>query len=460
MPPRTPSWNIFWIPIVLIAILIACQTAGPSSPIESLKELEIAQASAPIVTKATVPVNGQAPGLLSEAEKNQTNTAGSLSMAGTSCLATTGSGVLCLDQSGWNTYIPENSDLPANTISDLALCPDGSLLAAHSSGLSQFDGQGWKSFEPASPNIPDVVACDATGGIWTGNFQGVSHFDGQSWTDFPSSQLATASTANELVEDLAIGPDGSVWIATANSLAVYDGQAWQVFQERQGFDQQYFFQKIAVDAQGRIWAAHSSGLLSGADGQWQDIKNIDFISVSALALDAQGRPWVGTAAGGLWVLDGEKWIMYRQGEGELCSDSIQGLAIDERGRVWAGTAYGLSILEGERWQTYRMDNSGLGDNDIRAIVIQGKGPDLPAVVSKEPGSLSGRVVLADGQPLASAPVEICVETLGSMYFGHRPAQASLLSIKRTTTDGNGQFSYPRLPEGFYLITIQTSSGGP
>jgi len=149
--------------------------------------------------------------------------------------------------------------------------------------------------------------------------------------------------------------------------------------------------------------------------------------------------------------------MHRQGERELGSDSIQGLAIDERGRVWAGTAYGLSILEGEHWQTYRMDNSGLGDNDIRAIVIQGKGPKLPGVVEEETGSLSGRVVLTGGQPLAFAPVEICVEALGSMYFGDTPCTGQPF-VKRTATGGDGQFSYPRLPEGFYLITIQTSSG--
>jgi hypothetical protein len=101
-----------------------------------------------------------------------------------------------------------------------------------------------------------------------------------------------------------------------------------------------------------------------------------------------------------------------------------------------------------------MSNAELADQDVYALADAGAGPALGEAVEKETGSISGHLVYEDGTPLANAVLEICIETLGSTYYGDTPCsdQPFMLSGQ---TDADGNFTITDVPAGFYILTVQT-----
>ena len=367
-------------------------------------------------------------------------------------------GLSCLDENGWQIYTEENSDLPNNYLYAGTVCPDGQFAIAHINGVVLFNGAAFKQIpEMDTVSSPEGIACDADGGIWVAHFQGVSHYANGQWTTYGSDLLATGASANELVYDVKVAPDGTVWVLTSNSVASFANDTWTVFQEGQGFNASRFFSALALDANGRPWAAHSTGVDVFEDGAWTSFESTDINTPESIAVDANGQTWLGTLTGGVYLFDGNTWTNYNRDSGDLPSNHVVSLAGDSSGRVWLGTSYGLTVFDSANWQTFLMSNSGTGDNDVRFVIVTKDGPSLPAVEEKENGSLTGTIEQADGTPLADARVEICVETIGSSFFGDTPCsdQPFFLSTK---TDANGTFLIENIPAGYYVIVAETGTG--
>ena len=377
---------------------------------------------------------------------------------GMACFGSAGNGITCLDENGWQVFTRDNSPLGGDYSQGMAVCPDDRLVVAHTSGISTFDGQSWKEYEPGwGHGSVKAVACDAAGDFWVAHYRGVSHFDGSGWTTYPADQLATGGAATDLVVDIATGPDGRVWAVTANSVALFRGDEWTVYQEGQGFDDRYFFDRIALDSYGRPWVAHGSGLLLFDDGTWTSYPNSNLYTVESLAVDAQGRLWVGTFSQGVSVFEGGGWLTYDSTSSELASSHVRVMTIDGRGRVWMGTEWGLYVVDGNDWRWFRMDNSDLGDHDIYALAVLGGGPSLPGAVEKPLGSIQGQIVHEDGEPIAGATVEICVEKLGSRFYGATPCSDQPFT-SGAETDADGKFVIIDLPAGFYVVAVDAGDG--
>jgi hypothetical protein len=437
---RQRSW--IFIFMILFTTQLACQgTQGNPPATSSPSQPEETQAPAQVEAPAT---DQPAPNPPENKLTDDTEL--------TACLGTTDGGLICLEGEGWQTFTQENSSLRGSYILDLARCEDGSLLVAHTSGIDRLAGGNWSSYEPEwGYSSPDAISCQGENGIWVGHFEGVSYYNGQAWEDHPSSVLATGGAANDLVEDLLVAPDGKVWVATSSSVAAYDGSTWTIFQEGQGFNSAVFFGNLAIDQQGNVWAAHSAGLLKYDGSAWTEYPNFDLATVYGLAVDGKGRAWIATGSG-VFVFDGQEWTSYNRENNSLSSDYVRAIAVDGSDRVWVGTSWGLHIFDGSSWQVFRMDNAELSDNDIRVITVSGCCQSLPEPAEKPSGSMSGRVVYEDGRPLADAPVEVCVETLGYIYYGDTPCSGQPY-FQSTSTDGDGNFSLAELPAGYYVITI-------
>jgi hypothetical protein len=239
---------------------------------------------------------------------------------------------------------------------------------------------------------------------------------------------------------------------------MFEHDQWTVFQEGKGFNGSRFFNALAVDAQGRPWAAHSNGMDVFENGTWQSIEKNDYSSPESLAVDAKGQAWFGTLINGVYLFDGSTWTNHDQASGVLPSNHVTSISADSGGRVWFGTSYGLVAFDGTNWQTFLMSNSDLGDNDIEFVVTTNDGPvRVPAPEEKARGSLTGKLETADGTPLADIKVEICVETLASTFSGDTPCsdQPFFLSTK---TNADGVFLIEDVPAGYYVIVAETGAG--
>ncbi len=438
---------LLWAILALILTSLACQalgggepTASPSTP-EPQEEPVLPEPTEP-PTQAAVDVEpatveSKGPGIL--------------------CVGS-GTGLSCLDETGWQVYTDENSELPNNYLYAGAVCPDGQIAIAHISGVVLFDGTTFKQIpEMDTSSSPEGIACDANGRIWVAHFQGVSRYADGQWMTYGSENMASGESANELVYDVEVALDGKVWVVTSRSVAMFENDTWTVFQEGQGFEESRFFNALTLDASGRPWAAHSNGMDVFEDGAWQSFDKTDYNTPEAIAIDSKGQTWLGTLSEGVYLFDGSTWTHHDRASEQLLSNHVAALSADSGGRVWLGTTYGLTVFDGADWRTFLMNNSGLGDNDIEFIIVTNDGPALPALEEKEPGSLTGTIEQADGTPLVDATVEICVETLTDTFYGDTPCsdQPFFLSTK---TDANGEFTFENVPAGYYVIVAETTTG--
>ena len=214
---------------------------------------------------------------------------------------------------------------------------------------------------------------------------------------------------------------------------------------------------LALDQQGNPWVAYSQGVAAYDGQKWNEFKNDKIGAIESLAVDPQGRVWVGTFSEGVFVLENGQWTSYNMDNSELSSNHVRSLAIDNAGRAWLGTNWGLNVFDGQAWQAYRMHNSDLQDQDVNSVAVNGSGPALPDVTEKETGSMSGKLVYSDGSPVANAPIEICIETLASIYYGDTPcADQAFLMQGQTNVDGT--FSLAGIPAGYYILTVETNDG--
>jgi hypothetical protein len=461
----------FWVLAVLALLLaqLACQAvSGGDAP----PEPPATQASLP--TQAPVEPATLAPTIEAPGEPTATSPAADIptqaalptqpgsdndqpgSASNSACFGSAGSGLTCLDDAGWIPFASDSLELGSGYIDQVAACGDHFLVVT-STDIHIYDGQNWKTLDSGwGIGTPDAVACSPDGDVWVAHFQGASHFDGTSWTTYPMEDL-TAGASAAIVEGIAAGPDGKAWVLTSNAIAGFDGSSWQVFAEGQGFAEMVFFNALAVDEQGNPWVSYSQSVAT-YDGQtWNEFKNSKLGAVEDLAVDPQGRVWVGTFADGVFVLENGQWSSYNTGNSDLSSNHVRAIAVDNAGRAWLGTTWGLNIFDGQAWQTYRMHNSDLLDQDVNVVAVNGNGPALPEPVEKETGSMSGKLVYADGSPVANAVVEICIETLSSVYYGDTPCSDQAF-LMQGQTNPDGTFSLTGIPAGYYILTVETNSG--
>jgi ligand-binding sensor domain-containing protein len=226
------------------------------------------------------------------------------------CVGTSGLGLGCLSNSGWQTYTRTGSPLGSDLIAATAHCGDN-IVIGNSNGLDLFDGQSWSYIDQGwGPTGPDAIACDATGGIWLAHFKGASYYNG-SWTTYPATtDLSTGPDASDLVSDILVAPEGTVWVVTASSVAAFDGSSWTVYQKGNGFEDRYFFNQIEADSQGNLWVVHSGGVFSFDGSSWIDHPNSNLSTIQAMDIDNQDQVWVGTLTRGVFVFSDGSWTQY------------------------------------------------------------------------------------------------------------------------------------------------------
>ena len=436
---KTPGTLVKLIIIGLFLSLMACSTitgatvtATPSVATATLTATAILQPAEDVTAGKMQPIAG--PGI--------------------ACFGSFGHGLTCIEDGEWVSYTREDSPLGGDQIQDIAVCANGRILVLHTFGVSAYDGQTWREYAGGWGNTSgDAIACDADGGFWVAHFEGVTHFDGAQWTTYAATEhLSTGPDASNLVYDVAVAPGGQVWVITASSVAVFENNVWTVYEEDTGFDQRYFFGKIALDRNGHPWVTCSQGVFSFDGLFWTLHENGDLLTTESIAIDANNRVWIGTLNRGVAVLENGGWRTFSRQNSDLASDHVRTIAADADGRVWLGTVWGVHVIAGDTWTTFQMHTASLVDNDIYAIGVIGKGPTLPPVEESVPGSLRGRVVATDGAPLPNATIAVCVESLYKAVYEQSPCVGQPYA-RTTATGSDGTFTVDALPAGFYVIAI-------
>jgi sugar lactone lactonase YvrE len=370
-------------------------------------------------------------------------------------LGSFGYGVNCADAAGWQSFNAKGKSITSDQVQDIEVCNDR-VVVAHTLGLSTRNKGKWKTDRFKSGiSSPSGIDCDAKGNVWLAHYDGVTRYDGKTWTTHKADKLGTGKSV-KVVKDVAVAPDGKVWAVTANSVAMYDGSAWKVWEKGTGFDKEYFFNHIVVDAKGFPWLAVSGALLTLEDSKWTEYENSDIFSPEGLAIDAKGQVYIGSYSSGLFVMNDSGWETYNRENSDISSNHVRAVAVDGRGRVWAATEYGLDVFDGETWTNYHMHTSDMVDNDIRVLEVEGAGPDLPELFDPRTGGLIG-VITNGSKPAASVEVQLCVLFIGGSFRGDTPCEDDPFN-KLTKTGKDGKFEFKGLPVGHYGLVFKQPNG--
>jgi hypothetical protein len=375
------------------------------------------------------------------------------SQKGTACFLTEGYGLTCLDESGWHIFTEENSILGSNNIYDITSCPDGTLLLGNSKGAFLWEGGEWRSIY--TENFASHVACGPNGEIWITYGRGASTFDGIQWTHFDAQQII-ADYSLELISDctyncftnIAISPNGDFWTSSEDRLVHFDGDAWKAIKAP------VYLLEIAADRDGNIWAYGYDGesikLYNYRGDAWNDYPNPKDWNFNDLLIDQDNRIWLAASGGQVLVFSEGNWLIYdATAEGKIGS-SITYIALDGRGRLWVGSGWGLGVSDGREWVAYHMNTADLADYVIGTIAVAAGGPDLPAPVEKENGTVTGNIIIA-GEPAGQITVEVCqFHYSGYVFFTSSPCGGKHFHFEGTT-DEFGEYRFEDLPPGHYSL---------
>jgi streptogramin lyase len=299
----------------------------------------------------------------------------------------------------------------------------------------------------------------------------------------PTVPSSGAGAADE-VFDLALAPDGRLWAATAAGVVVWDLETASptVFSEVDGLDGRSV-QKVAVAADGTVWALVGDSGVARYDGTWtlldDDVVGVDFLTPAGdMAAGPEGAVWV--AAGGpsaLIRIDTGGATTFQVPRESSTQPWARSIAVDPTGTVWASTwTDGVLAFDGE-WHHFGVDD-GLPSNIVGNIAVAPDGTvwvggdglygdpagDVPAAgIAHFEGSTWTSFTTVDG--LLSNSGDVVVGPDGDVWVIHTSLPAEVadtadagLPFGLSHYDGTRWLAYPGIPTGYGAGTAASADG--
>ncbi len=286
-------------------------------------------------------------------------------------------GIAKLPAELWENFTTENSELPSNQITALAVDNNGEIWIGSESGLSHYRNGNWTLYNTANSDLPsdiihDIAIHPQTNHIWVGTNNGLARFTRQSWTIYNRNN--TEMTHN-VVRAVVIDEFNTVWVGTlVGGLARFSGNNWTIYRTGNSDLPHNNVRALAVSEDNKLWIGTDSGLASLHAGQWQvfTVNNSGLWDdyITSLATYDKESLAVGTQSGGIAIIDERGWTVMTSGNTNLPSNNIKSVAAKDGGVIWIGTAHsGLARLNRNLITVYRTDDYDILDDQINAVTI-------------------------------------------------------------------------------------------
>jgi hypothetical protein len=272
----------------------------------------------------------------------------------------TSGGLARFDETDWTIYTTMNSELPNNTIRCLAIDDMGSIWIGTNSGLAVYDGisngqnstgswRGWTVYDmnnsPLPRNVVSAIAIDENNTVWIGTLGGggLASFNGTDWQVYTSGN---SELPNNFIYTLHIDSNDLLWIGTNFGAASFNGTDWTVFNTGNSPLPDNNTRSLASDLLNRIYIGTNNGGLAQLDGSlWtiyhQNNSLLPENHIKAVASKENGIVWFGTANSGLLRRNNTVISLYDQANSGLSNNSINAVTIEGGQRKWIGTEGGL-----------------------------------------------------------------------------------------------------------------------
>jgi ligand-binding sensor domain-containing protein len=223
----------------------------------------------------------------------------------------------------------------------------------------------------------DVAAVTFQGDVvWAGGRFGLLPLDAQGIPLQPKVPIPDLFRVSALTTDT----QGRLWVAHSTGVMIFDGQSWQPFSLGSEVENSACLALCLLD-DGAIWVGTEQGAIccrgetrrryTVADGLTTD-------RVECICEDSSGTLWFGSGApltGGLTTFDGKTWRRLRTGV-ELPSSAVSNVWRHAGGALWLAAGEGrigvVSCLADGRWRHWR-DEQGLARGKVRSIYVDNQG---------------------------------------------------------------------------------------
>lgn len=299
-----------------------------------------------------------------------------------------GLSVVQIDDGSVTTYDEDNSDIPDENTSGVAIDANGDVWLAAFDGLIKFSGGAWKLYN--SDNVEEFPFLDAferviaapDGTIWAGNvFGDICQFD-------PAAETCVVLHDGEDgmisgLDDMIMDENGNVFYCdNGDGISMFNGSSWMEMTLDE-LPQSNAYYAITQTPDGTIWVGGSFGLhtfsVDNPDA-WKH-NDMDGYSINTFYLGEDGI-WIGHGGGASYAEYGtDEWLNLSKAEeaGEgIYKGGVMAITEDGSGRVWFGTSGGLTVWDGDTYvyhdlltDTERADKKS--PRTVYALVYDGTG---------------------------------------------------------------------------------------
>jgi ligand-binding sensor domain-containing protein len=270
----------------------------------------------------------------------------------------TQNGLASYDGTQWHSFdTSSHPSLIDNQINTVFVASDQRVWLGTDYGICVWNDTVFVAYTTADGlgnNRVNCIAEGSDGTLWIGEFSGLSKFDG--------SQFVTYNNTDGLpfggIKQISFGANNHLYMASAlGGLVEFDGTNIMSISSSQGLLSNVT-RAVQIDNQQRIWVGTAAGV-SVVDTQLNLLANHTIMyqmpppdtlnPVEDVAIDGQGRVWAAIyvdyllTVGGIAFYDGQQWIDYDVSDG-LIGPVVRQIEVDVMDHVWVGTSSGLSKI--------------------------------------------------------------------------------------------------------------------
>src|SRR5487761_2049936 len=261
-----------------------------------------------------------------------------------------------------------------NTYPTLAMDPAGKVLATTYKGLARQSANGWEIIgarDGLTTNDISAVIQDREGSIWIGLFgSGLARWLGynewQSWGE-------TEGLSHESTWSITLAPGARLWVGSQFGLNYAENTGGKLVWRQQTLNGAGFIRTLAAAKDGTLWIGTDPGGLLALDRRAGSIRSIGEAQGLAntrlrhVAVDRDGRVWAATYHGLFRSLPGNTRFERLAPQGSDAMGIFHMIAPDPQGRVWVAGDSGLLLYDGNNWKRFTKKD-GLADDKVAQVL--------------------------------------------------------------------------------------------